>query len=110
MAMERAWTPSCCLVCSAWRVALSAATSASTRLPMPWVRVLDRLEVKLSAVVTWLASVPSLETARLTLLMEVLMEVRRLEDWLAVVKVEPAVMVRLEPPKASDWARIPGVR
>ena len=36
-AIDRAWTPNCCLVCRAWSLALSLARSASTRFPTPAV-------------------------------------------------------------------------
>ena len=101
--------PSCCLVCSAVRLALSLATSASTRLPMPWVRLSCRLEMKLRWVARAFEPVPSLATEALTWLIEVLTSDRKVAAVVAVVndavavKVIPVVLAEPLMPRARPW-------
>ena len=71
---------------------------------MPEVSVLDSWDTKLRLVVTSLASVPSLATAALTLVIELLIVDSMLDAVVAVLKLAPDVTVRFAPPSASDWA------
>src|SRR3569833_882781 len=99
LAMERAWTPSCCLVCSAWSVALSLARSASTRLPMPVCRVSESLDTKFSCVVSALDLVPSWASEALTLLLQVSTGVIIAVAIAVVPSVSVALMVMIVPPR-----------
>ena len=60
LAIDSAWMPSCCFVCRAWSRALSEAMSASTRLEMPVVSEVCRLETNFRWLARALEPVPSL--------------------------------------------------
>ena len=70
LAIDRACMPSCCLTCSDCNRALSCAMLASTRLPMPAVRVSDSFWVKVDWIENFAEPDDSLASAELTLVSE----------------------------------------
>ena len=116
-AMERAWTPSCCLVCSDWRVALSLARSASTRLPTPAVIVSCSLPTKVMWFCRAVDDVPSLARAAETLLIDVSSVVSRFEAEVADAnvavgrpcdRVPDQILLHVAPGARDDLHRTPG--
>src|SRR6201991_4175601 len=71
LAIDRACTPNCCLTCNDWRLALSSAILASTRLPMPVVSVSDSFWVKVAWIENFAAPADNLASAPLTFESEV---------------------------------------
>src|SRR5690606_13126562 len=67
LAIDSAWTPSCCLVCRAWSFALSFARSASTRFPIPASTESCSFVMKFRCEPSDLEPVPSLGSAPETL-------------------------------------------
>ena len=76
LAIDNAWTPSCCLICSEVKFALSSARLASTRLPTPTLRMSTSWVVKSVWISTRLAAAPSEARPFDTAVIAVLMEVR----------------------------------
>ena len=76
MAIAKAWTPSCCLICSEVKFALSSARLASTRLPTPTFRMSISWVVKSVWISIRLADEPSEAKPFDTVVMAVLIEVR----------------------------------
>src|SRR6202012_6309135 len=77
LAIDRAWTPSCCLTCKDCSVALSWAMLASTKLPIPWVRVSESLPVNVDWIENFFAPAESLARAESTLVSEAWMVATR---------------------------------
>src|SRR6201994_314740 len=86
LAIARAWTPSCCLTCSDCSMALSCAMLASTRLPMPAVKVSDSFWVNVAWIENFAAPDDSLARAELTLVSEV---------WSVPIRAEALVWVEI---------------
>src|SRR6478752_4436680 len=95
LAIDRAWTPSCCLTCKDCSMALSCAMLASTRLPMPAVRVSDSFCEKVAWIENFAAPDDSLARAELTLVSEVWIVATRVEalDWVEIVAVDFKVTI-----------------
>src|ERR1700755_205454 len=104
--MDRAWMPSCCLTCSDWRRALSWARLASTRLPIPVVRVSDSFWEKVAWIENFAAPDDSLARAELTLVSEAWIVATRVEAlaWVEIVAVD--VMVTILPDSFMFWAEV----
>src|SRR6202000_220567 len=104
LAIDRAWMPSCCLTCSDCNWALSCAILASTRLPMPWVRVSDSFWVKVAWIENFAAPADNLASAPLTLVREVWSVAIKAEAlaWVEIVAVD--FKVTIEPDKLRFWA------
>src|SRR3984885_4477444 len=90
LAIARAWMPSCCLTCSDCNLALSCAMLASTRLPIPAVRVSDSFWVKVAWIENFAAPDDSLARAELTLVREAWITPIRAEAlaWVETVEVD----------------------
>src|SRR3982751_1907357 len=93
LAIDKAWMPSCCLTCSDCNRALSWAMLASTRLPMPAVRVSDSFWVKEAWIENLAAPDDSLARAELTLVSELWITVIRAEALACVETVEVLLIV-----------------
>src|SRR3954462_13854075 len=106
LAMDRACTPSCCLTCRAWRVALSCARLASTRLPMPAVRVSDSFWEKVAWIENFAAPEDNLARAELTLVSEAWIVATKVEafDWVEIVAVD--FRVTIAPDSFMFWAAV----
>src|SRR5436190_195509 len=104
LAMDRAWMPSCCLTCSDCNRALSCAILASTRLPMPAVRVSDNFWVKVAWIENFAAPDDSLARAELTLVSEVCSTPIKAEalTWVETVAVD--LRVTIAPDNLRFWA------
>src|SRR3546814_10486983 len=70
LAIDSACAPSCCCTCRAWRLALSLAKSASTRLPTPVVSTSVSLEMQVACPSICLYWEPRLPSAWLVRLIE----------------------------------------
>ena len=79
--------PSCCLTCKACNDALSCAMLASTRLPMPAVRVSDSFWVNVAWIENFAAPDDNLAKAASTLVREV---------WIVATNVDAELMVEIE--------------
>src|SRR5580692_6583748 len=90
LAIDSAWIPSCCLTCSDCNVALSCAMLASTRLPIPAVRVSDSFWAKVAWIENFAAPADNLASAPLTLVREVWSVAIRAEAlaWVEIVAVD----------------------
>src|ERR1700754_4675433 len=106
LAMDRAWMPSCCLTCSDWRRALSWARLASTRLPIPVVRVSDSFWAKVAWIENFAAPDDSLARAELTLVSEAWIVATRADAlaWVETVAVD--FRVTTEPDSFRFWAAV----
>src|SRR5476649_1149196 len=98
--------PSCCLTCRDCNEALSCAMLASTRLPMPAVRVSDSFWAKVAWIENFAAPADNLARAELTLVSE---------DWIVAIRVEALAWVEIvlvdftvtmEPDRASFCAEV----
>src|ERR1700742_229470 len=87
LAIDRAWTPSCCLTCSDCSIALSCAMLASTRLPMPVVSVSDSFWVKVAWIENFAAPADNLASAEFTLVSEV---------WIVLINADALAWVEIE--------------
>ncbi len=105
LAIDRAWTPSCCLVCRACRVALSEAMSASTRFEMPVCREVCSDCTKVRWLDRALEPVPSLVRAVFTLVRSVSSVPMKALAAVAVANEAVADRVTLAPPsdRSSAW-------
>src|ERR1700755_2885691 len=104
LAIDRAWMPSCCLTCSDCNLALSCAMLASTRLPMPAVRVSDSFWVKVAWIENLAAPDDSLARAELTLVSEDWITLIRAEALAWVEIVDVVFTVTIEPDSFMFWA------
>src|ERR1700761_9052465 len=95
LAIDRAWTPSCCLTCNDCSIALSCAMLASTRLPIPAVSVSESFWVKVAWIENFAAPADNLAKAELTLVSEVWMVAIRAEAlvWVEIVAVDFRVTI-----------------
>src|SRR3954470_9776560 len=98
--------PSCCLTCSDWSLALSEAMLASTRLPIPWVRVSDSFWAKVAWIENFAAPDDSLAKAELTLVSELWIVATRAEALAWVEMVEVDFTVTIEPDSFMFWAAV----
>src|ERR1700755_3116758 len=87
-------------------MALSSAMLASTRLPMPWVRVSDSFWTKVPWIENFAAPDDSLASAALTLVSEVWMVATRAEAlvWVEIVAVD--FMFTIVPDSFMFWAAV----
>src|SRR6478672_4397831 len=104
--MERACTPSCCLTCSDCNRALSCAMLASTRLPIPAVKVSDSFWVKVAWIENLAAPDDSLARAELTLVSEAWITLIRAEALAWVETVEVDFKVTIVPESDRFWAAV----
>src|ERR1700761_5068459 len=106
LAIDSAWIPSCCFTCRACRLALSCAMLASTRLPMPCVRVSDSFCEKVAWIENFAAPDDSLAKAELTLVSEDWIVATRVEALAWVEIVDVAFKVTIEPDRLIFWAEV----
>src|ERR1700748_2170334 len=106
LAIDSAWMSSCCFTCRDCNLALSCAMLASTRLPMPDVRVSDSFWAKVAWIENFAAPDDSLARAELTLVSEVWIVATSVEAlaWVEIVAVD--FRVTIDPDKASFWAEV----
>src|ERR1700761_1744816 len=104
--MDRAWMPSCWRTCRLCNWALSWAMLASTRLPIPWVRVSDSFCEKVAWIENFAAPADNLARAELTLVSEVWIVATRVEAlaWVEMVFVPRTVMMVLD--RDIFWAEV----
>src|SRR5579862_53173 len=89
LAMESAWTPSCCLTCRDCSSALSLAMSASTRLPTPVVSVSESFDAKPSWIENFFEPAESCASAESTF---------SSDCWMTEIIVEAPPWVEIEAP------------
>src|SRR5580704_19776555 len=96
--------PSCCLTCRDCNEALSWAMLASTRLPIPVVRVSDSFWVSVAWIENFAEPADNLASAELTLTSEAWIVAIRAEalDWVEIEAVD--LMVTIEPDRLIFWA------
>src|ERR1700748_2114008 len=104
--MDRAWMPSCCLTCSDWSLALSWAMLASTRLPMPVVRVSDSFCEKVAWIENFAAPEDNWARAELTLVSEAWMVATSVEALAWVEIVAGYFKVTMLPDSFRFWAAV----
>src|ERR1700761_4815085 len=104
--MDRAWMPSCWRTCRLCNWALSWAMLASTRLPIPAVRVSDSFWAKVPWIENFAAPADNLARAELTLVSEVWITLIS-DEALAWVETEAVdFKVTIEPDRLMFWAEV----
>src|ERR1700754_1328817 len=106
LAIDRACTPSCCLTCKDCSIALSCARLASTRLPIPVVRVSDSFWTKVPWIENFAAPDDNLASAALTLVSELWIVATRDEALAWVEMVEVDFIVTIVPDSDMFWAPV----
>src|SRR3954462_13690130 len=106
LAIDSACTPSCCLTCSDWSLALSLAMLASTRLPIPAVSVSDSFWAKVAWIENFAAPADNLASAALTLVREFWIVATKVDALAWVEIVEVAFTVTMVDDRLIFWAAV----